>query len=322
MNGAEEPIAELAPNRGQRCQLTGHIGHDSPNTEVTVEIYEINGASFDISVSETFSAYYVRNMNSGKSGRAYDLSMDAYTFENSSLSYTEWRNWLWTFKDLDVLRAIGMLITGVTGGLEGRCHGYAATSNRFLMYENEKPVAKETGDMTLSDDGVSELISRYFIRQVYEPEAPYETGMQEAVNKLKFRFAVDEPVMILFTDHTIAAYKLLVREEKDEAYLYFYDSNYPEQARAGIMRWGENNSFEYEEYSKFRDADGGGPADGGPGERSGERGVQQRGVGTSGIRKNFRRRRLTCAYVGGGQYGPYCRISRIRFGSRQYYPRR
>ncbi len=246
-----DPIPEILPGRRTAVAPVGYVGHNAENQVVTVEIYEINGAAASISAVDTFSVYYVRNMNPGKNARAYDLSKDAYTFPNSGLSYKEWSTWFWTFWDKDALSAFGMAIKGIGGKYEGRCHGYAATSNRYFMYENEKPVNKETGVMELSNPDVSDLISRFFIRQHYEPKRDNETDMLQAVNKLKFRFGTDEPVMIMFTDHTISAYKLVVRENKQNAFLYMYDNNKPKTVCVGTMKWGNVHSFFYDGYKEF-----------------------------------------------------------------------
>jgi len=195
------------------------------NKEIKVEVTEINGQSYNTSSTKTVSVYYPVN----SSGNAFDPHIDGYGYYISTkFDYTDLREWWAAFSDNPFIFWLEALVQ-----VDGKCYGLSATSIMYFLDPKLKPVNKKTVDMTDSDSGVLESITRYHFSQLFEDKGPSE--VDRVYNRIKQYFKEGEPCLILLfngnskENHAVVGYKMIYDHSTQKSEIYVYDIKLPKQ---------------------------------------------------------------------------------------------
>jgi len=209
---------------------------------LSVNITECQGMPCNIEYTSQVTLYYATD----NSGRAYDINIDAYQFENPSFNWKDWREHWVTFKDNPLGFAY---IFEALAQSDGRCWGMAATSAAYFEGLEPKPVDKIVREMEIDNPGVLENITRYFMAQ--DPPKDFPTP-NETLAVIHSILEEGQPAIIGLRSgknlHAVLAYKLLEDVNQNMAYVYIYENNYPETGLR-IKFNTKENTFSYSNYN-------------------------------------------------------------------------
>lgn len=150
-----------------------------------LRIKEIDGISTDITMNEIISYYYAKQNTTNK---PFDLSVDAYKFENlGELTFYELTDFLTQRKLITQLGPI-MYLYSLMKAFGGRCEGMASTTGSYFIDPNTKPLPGNVRTWDSTNVRVTENINVAHVRQVlYNSQVirDYEDVYNEIKTNLK-----------------------------------------------------------------------------------------------------------------------------------------
>jgi hypothetical protein len=216
------------------------------NGKLSVFIQTANGTSYDTIYNDLVSMYFAKNKI--ENYRAFLWEKDSYGFKNFFMGFWEIISLMGPIDLLD-RGGIGIIIEAFSG-IDGLCHGFAASSGAFGEYQFAKsPLSGYPFEWKESTEEIKKKLATFQVSQILEmySKSEFNSSLQQSYIELKNQLSLNKPVVFGLPRHSVLATKITEFTSQKKSFITIYDSNKIEYFREATYET-QTNIFSYKLY--------------------------------------------------------------------------